>query len=727
MAEDKRIRVSADTTPLQEVRQAAKELWDDLAQMENNFKQMNEGVLQTIQKQIDLLKERNSLYTTPTSERQQNVRPNADPSNIGIIDPYTGRRVTARQTIDNLTQPRRQENENNRVYIPHFEKTQSTLDRIYYAINKISETLEQGQRHEDNNPSGGEGGAGLPTPNAPGAGQGGKKPGFQMPTSLSGAMKLMPYGMVAYAAANAIGGAFVADAQYDLRQYSAPDRFRRANQTHWLMQKIPWIGKIQEAENEQKNIGLEALDKFNEPLKDYQALNNFGYEKGIANAMSQMFDPAAYTSLSKRIRDEKAAKIAEIPVSMRPAEAGAAGINSYRVGTPDQANANNENFANKEIKAALEAEEAAKGINKFEVRNWASETLGMSATDYLKEYNGLAKSAVYASNTGEMNDSSSSANQLLLAGRLRGLSTSDASEVLASTRFDRTTMATNGERAGMTGANVVQAFDTNLQQQGKTDQYIVATLSEYLSQFNRVTQEVLSKTGSIDTEKIVGSMTSIQNTTGMEGSQLARVQDALMGGNVSQDDTTQALLMRTARELNPDGNYSDLMEDMENMRQKPELQNAFLKKIYTMTGGGEAFRTTAKSIFPGMSWSDINAVDKVIESGGTEEEMTAGIDKIFKSGTTKGGEYLDTNAKERVSPAERSKAETENRHIIDGATEMARQQGKSMEDIMLKLRSEPLPVTVSPAVLEKLKGIEDAILKIARSFGFPPSFNFKKQ
>lgn len=41
MAEDKRIRVSADTTPLQEVRQAARELWEDLAQMETNFKQIN--------------------------------------------------------------------------------------------------------------------------------------------------------------------------------------------------------------------------------------------------------------------------------------------------------------------------------------------------------------------------------------------------------------------------------------------------------------------------------------------------------------------------------------------------------------------------------------------------------------------------------------------------------------------------------------------------------------
>ena len=91
MAEDKRIRVSADTTPLQEVRQAARELWEDLAQMETNFKQINDGVLQSIQKQIDLLKERNSLYTAFNPQEQTNTQQGQNNRNTGLIDPYTGR------------------------------------------------------------------------------------------------------------------------------------------------------------------------------------------------------------------------------------------------------------------------------------------------------------------------------------------------------------------------------------------------------------------------------------------------------------------------------------------------------------------------------------------------------------------------------------------------------------------------------------------------------------
>ena len=58
-----------------------------------------------------------------------------------------------------------------------------------------------------------------------------------------------------------------------------------------------------------------------------------------------------------------------------------------------------------------------------------------------------------------------------------------------------------------------------------------------------------NRTGSLNTALIVRSMTSIQNATEMEGRQLERVQTSLMGNNISQDDVSQALLLRTAREV----------------------------------------------------------------------------------------------------------------------------------------------------------------------------------
>ena len=61
MAEDKRIRVSADASPLQELRQNAQALWNDFNKMESEFKNIAEQTVGVIQKQIDLLKERNAL------------------------------------------------------------------------------------------------------------------------------------------------------------------------------------------------------------------------------------------------------------------------------------------------------------------------------------------------------------------------------------------------------------------------------------------------------------------------------------------------------------------------------------------------------------------------------------------------------------------------------------------------------------------------------------------
>lgn len=708
MAEDKRIRVSADTTPLQEVRQAARELWEDLAQMETNFKQINDGVLQSIQKQIDLLKERNNLYTAFNPQAQPNGRDGYNPRNTGLIDPYTGRQIT--------NQP------NNRIDLPNskgidtviFDKQLTSLDRIFSAVTRISDILEQGQRHETNTPSSPSGGS-LPLPgggNTPpvpsGASPVAGKGGFRLPTNLQGLVGMMPYGAAAFAAASLIGNAFVDSSQYDLRQYSATDEFQRRNQTHWLVQRIPWFGKLTEQENEKQNLGLEAARRFSEPVSEFASLNNLSYQQALSQVIKGTTDAGAYVSATSRALEKEGGVVSANPRrSMSVFDAGIQANNSARllVGDPSAG------IPSAGAVARVEANDKAKGIDEFQVRNWASNTLGLNLTDYLKEFTTLSRAGVYGSNTGDFSDVNGSVNQLLMAGKIRGLSTSDMTDVLASTRFDRRAMATNGAQSGMTGANVVQAFDTNLQGLGKSDQYIAATLGEYLAQFNRITEDVLNKTGSIDTEKIVGSMTSIQNATGMEGRQLARVQDALMGGNISQDDTTQALLMRTARQLNPNGNYSDLMADIENMRQNPELQSSFLKKIYTMTGGGEMFRTAAKSIFPGMSWNDINSVDNLIKKGGSEEDITKGIDKIFKSGRTKGSPYNELNAQEKVSDFDRSKAETENRHIIDGLKEMAKQQGTDLEKIINKIYTDPLPVTISPEVTKQLGDIEASIMK----------------
>jgi hypothetical protein len=323
-----------------------------------------------------------------------------------------------------------------------------------------------------------------------------------------------------------------------------------------------------------------------------------------------------------------------------------------------------------------EADKAGLVTDRDELPTWASRTLGLNMTDYLSQVTTLQKAGAY-----ERNTSLHDVNQLLMAGKIRGLSEDDAASVLATTRFDR---------SGRTGANVVQAFDTNLQGLGKSDQYIASTLGEYLQSFNRMAENVLNRTGGINTAGIVRSMTSIQNATGMEGRQLERVQNSLMGNNISQDDVSQALLLRTAREVaGPDAQLSDLQAMIEQMPEKPELQQQFFERIQKMTGGGEMGRQVMKSIFPNLSMTDIIDLEKAT---GNDAQ------KIFRRGRSTGAEYSEAEARSMVGDIAASTAATQNRKIKDGYEEILGGKG-SIASVVKAFKEEgPIPVTiVAPA------------------------------
>ena len=598
MAEDKRIRVSADTTPLQEVRQAARELWEDLAQMETNFKQINDGVLQSIQKQIDLLKERNSLYTAFNPQEQTNTQQGQNNRNTGLIDPYTGRPLfdkTDGQGIRNAD----------------FEKALNVLDKISSDVTRIAETLEQDQRNQQNGLVPGEdsqpaplpnpaGGNPLQPPQQPNAPTGGRGGGFSLPTSLQGMMSLLPYGAALFGIGQMIGQQF----QFQAMQYGAQNEFQRRNNVG----KNPLLNMlsfgITGAKADEAEVGRLAAEQNDKVLKDYSALFGVSYNESLRRQITGSFGGNYNNLFDQTIGAPKSRSDSYIRVSE--------GGDTSRVVTGDKTRAE-------------EANKAA-GISKEEFQNWASTVLGLNITEFTEKITSLSRAGAKGSNTTD-----DDLKQLLLAQRLRGVTDEQAEDVLRTTRFRR-------NEQGLTGAGVISAFDANLSERfaGRADanQLIASTLGEYLAQFNQISDRILDRVGSVNTTNIVRSMTSIQNATKMEGKQLERVQNALMGNDISQDDTTQALLLRTARQLNPEGNLSDLQADIEDMANNPELQKAFFGQIRQMTGGGEQMRHVLKAIFPQLSMSDIKKADL---GQITEEEL-------FDRGRTQGAQYSDRSA-----------------------------------------------------------------------------------
>lgn len=677
MAEDKRIRVSADASPLQELRQNAQALWNDFNKMESEFKNIAEQTVGVIQKQIDLLKERNAL-----AGGMQGGLPNDTPTERRptLIDPYTGRPLSGGGgAVTPGTSGRA-------LNTQLTERQKTTLDKILSEVVRIADLMEKTQRDDTNGvlPTGSGGEPPQPpapeTPDVPTFGQGGGAglfgKGFKMPTSMSGLMGMLPFGALIMGIGTILGQ----QAKYESAQYGAENEFQRRNNrgNHWLLNMLTF--GISGAEAEKKEVGRNAATQNDRALGDYSALHRMSYRQALGSQFLDSFgdnvdyvtggnttyhDYKMATDWSYRQKQSEPKDPTKLDFSMLAfprTEQDAKGWKEWGHG--------------QKVQQLRNADKAGLVTDRDELPTWASRTLGLNMTDYLSQVTTLQKAGVY-----ERNTSLHDVNQLLMAGKIRGLSEDDAASVLATTRFDR---------SGRTGANVVQAFDTNLQGLGKSDQYIASTRGEYLQSFNRMAENVLNRTGGINTAGIVRSMTSIQNATGMEGRQLERVQNSLMGNNISQDDVSQALLLRTAREVaGPNAQLSDLQAKIEQMPEKPELQQKFFERIQKMTGGGEMGRQVMKSIFPNLSMTDIIDLEKAT---GNDAQ------KIFRRGRSTGAEYSEAEARSMVGDIAASTAATQNRKIRDGYEEILGGKG-SIAAVVKAIKDEgPIPVTiVAPA------------------------------
>lgn len=677
MAEDKRIRVSADASPLQELRQNAQALWNDFNKMESEFKNIAEQTVGVIQKQIDLLKERNAL-----AGGMQGGLPNDTPTERRptLIDPYTGRPLSGGGgAVTPGTSGRA-------LNTQLTERQQTTLDKILSEVVRIADLMEKTQRDDTNGvlPTGSGGEPPQPpapeTPDVPTLGQGGGAglfgKGFRMPTSMSGLMGMLPFGALIMGIGTILGQ----QAKYESAQYGAENEFQRRNNrgNHWLLNMLTF--GISGAKAEKKEVGRNAATQNDRALGDYFALHRMSYRQALGSQFLDSFgdnvdyvtggnttyyDYKMATDWSYRQKQSEPKDPTKLDFSMLDFPRTEQDAKGWKEWEHDQ-----------KVQQLGNADKAGLVTDRDELPAWASRTLGLNMTNYLSQVTTLQKAGVY-----ERNTSLHDVNQLLMAGKIRGLSEDDAASVLATTRFDR---------SGRTGANVVQAFDTNLQGLGKSDQYIASTLGEYLQSFNRMAENVLNRTGGINTAGIVRSMTSIQNATGMEGRQLERVQNSLMGNNISQDDVSQALLLRTAREVaGPDAQLSDLQAMIEQMPEKPELQQKFFERIQKMTGGGEMGRQVMKSIFPNLSMTDIIDLEKAT---GNDAQ------KIFRRGRSTGAEYSEAEARSMVGDIAASTAATQNRKIRDGYEEILGGKG-SIAAVVKAIKDEgPIPVTiVAPA------------------------------
>lgn len=304
--------------------------------------------------------------------------------------------------------------------------------------------------------------------------------------------------------------------------------------------------------------------------------------------------------------------------------------------------------------------------------SFAASDLGMDVSKYMGRRGSLLRAAG-GKILGGQEDDTREMNSLMAVTRAYGLSDQTINQLQGSMRFARQGETEYGSSSNSPSA-IIRLFENTMKELKLPFSEIAATMDESLDTFNRTVTSVLEKTGSVDAGSIATMLASIRASTGFEGRQLERVQSAVSGQRVSQDDVTQALLMRVAREVNPEaGTFTELMSSIEKMSEDPELQRAFLNKIEEMVGNEEQLRNVLKSIFPDLSYSDVVDLTKrrneVAPEASLGDFLTQGGQRLapeVSRGNEGEAQYDTSIASRTVGTIEAANAARRNERIGEG-------------------------------------------------------------
>ena len=666
MAEDKRIKVSVDYSELEQLRERVRSLTMEFNRLQQSnslspdqfqaytdkFVNLQEQMLRHVSgsdnqfRAFDNAYERFSRsYEAAHPNWQQGLTPPPSPISDRVAD--TG----ANRTI---------------------------WDRVVGYLARITGNMEQEQRDRKN----GDVPVGdtpsnkpqeIPTPPTPtqpptsgGSDDGFEKTlrNFRLPTNIGSILGMFAGGTILAQIGQMIGQQF----QFSAQQYGLGDDFQRnINKGNNPLLNAMTFG-ITGAETSKKMHAYQISRQFDQSVLGYSQMAGVGYSEGIGDLYSLGGELSEGSRLDSRLWGESGAETETAEDRLRRVAGGdstaakvlAIGGGSTYGGTVQM----NTNYV------ATGRFDGGDDVGEFGLKNWASRNLGLDVSEYLQKYTQFARAGLTAENTRR----DSSLNQLMIAQRYRGLSDSDIEGIQRATRFS----------SNRTGAQVTSALDEQLQRYARnvlgygdlnTNLYASTMLPEMMQRFSTFANSALSVQGSYDAAGILRQMSSIQNATGAQGPRLERYQNAFSGMGIAQDDVSQAILIRAARNLKPNGSYSDIMEDVEKLRsgQNSDLAKEVLTMLENATGGeGEEYRNILKSVFPNLSWGDVNA----FERGGISAE------ELYKSGTSTGSGYSAEQAARTLSPAEISAAETRNRQGMEGHTEVYSQLGLDLKEVL---------------------------------------------
>lgn len=326
------------------------------------------------------------------------------------------------------------------------------------------------------------------------------------------------------------------------------------------------------------------------------------------------------------------------------------------------------------------------GTAKREGR-YAADALGMDIGSYLQRRTELTRAAGGRTPGGTEFDVTAEreSQSLMAAERLYGIAPGAVNRLQGALRF-------GDENTSYGGSAIIRAFERSMRELKLPFSEIASTMEESLETFSKRSDEILSKAGEFDAGKVAAVMSGVRAATGAQGRQLERYQSAFSGSGISQDETTQALLLRTLTRTNPNiRTYSEAMEQLEKVQSgnaDSEFMRSFLSELQGLSQNNEQFINLLKGVFPNLSWQDIR---KQFATGEPTEVINRIYNEIEKSFSalkeTPRGAYEPTEARQTVGRAERITATDANKQITQGE--------KSLKDVcdLLEQINNKIPVS----------------------------------
>lgn len=648
MPTNKVVRISTDTTPLQELRQQASTLWNDFNQLEGGFKKLAEDTVGVLQKQIDLLEKRNQLM-----------------ANGKLGSSQGGSELTP---------------------IMGGSGVESILQKIY-----DTETLIYRRLGESFDPS--VGGSG-PTRGSSGAGTRGSGDSFRNQNGaagnidFAGAMNALMSGDLAGSIGKLAGGGMIATGlmigakgienslQLSLQNYQARTFYDQAinNYGAWYKRLIP--GRAAEADK-----AREALQAYGSNLQSQYLISSlFGFSS------SEAF--SAQTGGMYRTGDRDG-KPWERYLASAVSGAGSGALTGAGVGAlfgvigsaPGAAIGAAIGAAGGVISQAIIE---ANNTNRDEMHNWASIVLGQNMSEYSQNFYGYRRSgAGIRTSVGDI-------QQAMVAQKIYNLNEGAIQGAFGATRFGA---------EGLSASGVMRRFHHSLNGLSSDPTEIAVRLEENLATYARLANALLGNRGSFNQSDITGVITGLQGV-GLQGQQLDRFAGALLGQGGDNSDIAQAMKMRAAM-AGGANSLSDILAEAEAPTAKT-MKN-MMKGYEKMYGGNnDLFRIQLARVL-GVSIKDVNQL--LSRPGVVNKDGSINFDALYR-GVSSETAFDEMKAASMVTDYERSEAGISNKKIIEGRNLVGNLDagvGVDRETMVSALVDKRVQTAITNAVVDGIK------------------------